>query len=408
MKAIITRRTLFQGAASTAALVAAPAVLRAAEPIAIGGLTPLTGGGSPFGPGIAAALKRVADLVNSQVGVLDGRQIALIVEDDETNPEPAARAAAKLVNVNKVSAILGGFSSSVTLGIMPFCQERGIVQMFTSSSADIPDKDTKRLTFNFQALSDVWGRALGNLGKQRDFKTYSLMALNNDFTKSMLDGFMEAVGKSAIKNQPFYYNGGQSSYRAEVGRLIASDPDAVFIPAYVTDFTAVYKELYSSGYTGKVMTSSLAITPEFKKAVGSAADGILHGFPVPPLKSPAYKEFLAEAGLKDTGEVQQPFGSAGRDQMSVYLLAVEKAGTTAGPAVAKAVIDVTSAGAGKEVVFNVTDGLKALRAGKAISFSGASSSVKFDSRNQLKGRDFALWEIKGGKDVVLAYLDQNG
>ncbi len=56
----------------------------------------------------------------------------------------------------------------------------------------------------------------------------------------------------------------------------------------------------------------------------------------------------------------------------------------------------------------MTDGLKALRAGKAISFSGASSSVKFDDRNQLKGRDFALWEVKGGKDVVLAYLEQNG
>lgn len=400
----LTRRSVLAGGTSLAAMLASPAVLRAADPINVGVLTPLTGGGGPFGPSIAAGMKRVADLVNSQGGVLGGRQVALFTEDSETNPEPAARAAAKLVNVNKVSAILGSWSSSVTLGIMPMCQERNILQMFTSSSCDIPLRDTKRLTFNFQALSEVWGRAIGNLGKQRGFKTYAMMALNNDFTKSMLDGFTESVGKAAIKNEPFYYNGGQASYRAEIEKLIASNPDAVFIPSYVTDFTVVYKEIFRAGYAGKVMTSSLATTPEFKKAVGSAADGILHGFPVPPLSSPAYKQFLVEAGLQDTGEVQQPFGTAGRDQMSVYLLAVEKAKTTDSVEVAKAVKAVTT-GAGKQTVYNVTEGLAALRAGKEINFSGASSSVEFDERNQLKGRDFALWEIKDGKDNVLAYLE---
>ena len=39
--------------------------------------------------------------------------------------------------------------------------------------------------------------------------------------------------------EPFYYNGGQSSYRSEVDQLIEGDPEAVFIPSYVTDFTAV-------------------------------------------------------------------------------------------------------------------------------------------------------------------------
>ena len=97
------------------------------------------------------------------------------------------------------------------------------------------------------------------------------------------------------------YNGGQSSYRAEVEKLIASDADALFIPSYFTDFTAVYKELYRSGYSGKVITVSNSVPPEFKQAIGAAANGILHGFPVPPLKSAAYKEFLAEAGAAGYG-----------------------------------------------------------------------------------------------------------
>jgi len=163
MHSTITRRAALKGgAAMLAGTLAAPAILRAAETVNVGSLTPNTGGGGPFGPNITAAHKYVADLVNAQGGIL-GREISLTQENSETNPETAARAADKLINVNGVLAILGTWSSSVTLGIMPKCQEAGVIQMCTSSSSDIPVRDEKGLVFNFQALSPVWGRAIGNL-----------------------------------------------------------------------------------------------------------------------------------------------------------------------------------------------------------------------------------------------------
>ena len=400
----ITRRTaLLSASAFAAAGVFAPAVLRAAEPINIGSLTPNTGGGGPFGPKITASHKRVVELVNGQGGVL-GRQINLFQENSETNPETAVRAADKLINVNKVIGILGTWSSSVTLGIMPKCQEAGVIQMCTSSSADIPIRDEKGLVFNFQALSPVWGRAIANLALRRGFKTFNQMALNNDFTRSMMDGFTEVVGTERQLQEPFYYNGGQSSYRSEVTQLIEKNPDAVFIPSYVTDFTAVYKEIFRQGYEGQVITVSISTGSKFKDAVGGAADGIIHGLPVPPITSPAYAQYLKETGLEDTGGVQHPFGTAGRDQMSTLLLAVEKAGTTDTAKVAKAMWEVTT-GEGKETVHNVTDGLAAIRAGKVINYSGASSSVEFDAEGMVLGRDFQLAEIKGGKDVVIERLE---
>jgi branched-chain amino acid transport system substrate-binding protein len=401
MTLAFTRRTLL--ATGTAALMT-PAILRAQETeIAIGSLTPNTGGGGPFGPNITAAHKRVVDAVNAEGGVL-GRQIRLFQENSETNPETAVRAADKLINVNKVLAILGTFSSSVTLGIMPKCQSANVIQMCTSSSADIPIADEKGLVFNFQPLSPIWGRAIANLTKSRGIERYALMALNNDFTRSMMDGFIEVVGDDAIVQEPFYYNAGQSSYRSEVTQLIAENPEAVFIPSYIADFTAIYKEVYRQGYEGTVITTSLSTGDQFKEAVGAAADGVIHGFPVPAINSPAYKEYLAEAGLEDTGSVQHPFGTAGRDQMSALLLAIEKAGSTDSAAVAKAVWDVTT-GEGKEAVFNVADGLAALRAGKEINYSGASGSVEFDEEGSVLGRDFQLSEIKDGQDIVLERLE---
>lgn len=397
----LTRRAII--AAGTASLFT-PTILRAQSgDIAVGSMTPNTGGGGPFGPNIAAAHKRVADAANAAGGIL-GRQIRLFQENSETNPETAVRAADKLINVNGVNAILGTWSSSVTLGIMPRCQAANVIQMCTSSSSDIPIADKKGLVFNFQPLSPIWGNAIGNLVKERGIESYALMALNNDFTRSMMDSFIDVVGVERLLNEPFYYNPQQSSYRSEVTQLISSNPQAVFIPSYVADFTAVYKELFRQGYEGTVITISLSTGPQFKEAIGDAANGVVHGFPVPAINSPAYKEYLIEAGLEDTGEVQHPFGTAGRDQMTVMLLAMEKAGATDGESVAKAIWEVTT-GTGKTTVHNLIEGLEALRAGEEINYSGASGSIEFDEEGSVLGRDFQLYEIQDGKDVVIQHLE---
>jgi len=402
MKITITRRRLLGASAATAFTTALlPRLTLGAAPLSVGSLTPNTGGGGPFGPNIAAAHKLVAEMVNGKGGVL-GREIALHQENSETNPETAIRAARKLVDVNKVIGVLGTWSSSVTLGIMPLCQEANVIQMCTSSSANIPLKDKKGLVFNFMILSPVWGEAIGDLALRRGYKTYAVMALNNDFTKSMVDSFVAKVkaGGAKVLTEPFYYNGGQASYRAEVSRLIESKPEAVFIPSYVTDFTSVYKEIFRQGYEGKVITVSIATGSKFKKVVGAAADGILHGLPVPSLGSPAYKDYLKLVGLKDTGAVQHPFGTAGHDQMSVLLLAIASAGTDDVGKV-RAHIHKIANPPGK-TVSNVLDGFAALEAGEDINFTGASSDVDFKTpTGVLKSRDFMMWEIKDGKDVVV-------
>src|SRR3546814_795196 len=135
----------------------------------IASLTPNTGGGAPFGPEIAEAHRKVVDLVNGNGGVL-GRQVVLTQENSETNPEAAVRAARKLIDVDQVIAILGTWASSVTIGIMPLCQDANVLQFFTSSSEDVPKGDRKGLTFNFQPLNSAWGTAIARLAVRRGFK----------------------------------------------------------------------------------------------------------------------------------------------------------------------------------------------------------------------------------------------
>ncbi len=111
----MTRLTRRHMLAAAAAGLAAPRIIRAqAGSLDLGVLTPLTGAGSFDGPRMLKAMQAVADEINHAGGIA-GRQIRLVVEDDETNPEAAVRAAHKLIDVDKVPVIMGTWASAASM-----------------------------------------------------------------------------------------------------------------------------------------------------------------------------------------------------------------------------------------------------------------------------------------------------
>src|SRR4029078_3744061 len=82
----------------------------------------LTGAGGFDGPRMAKAMQAVIDEVNGNGGLL-GRKVVLVVEDGQTNPEAAVRAARKLIDATKVPAIMGTWASAVTSAVAPLCWE---------------------------------------------------------------------------------------------------------------------------------------------------------------------------------------------------------------------------------------------------------------------------------------------
>lgn len=403
----ITRRLLLAG--STVAL-ATPAFLRyglaQSAPIKIGSLVPLSGGGAPYGPEKSKAHKAVVDQVNAAGGVL-GRKIELISDNSETNPEAAVRAARKMIDVDQVTAIIGTWASSETLGIMPLCQDANIIQIFTGSSDFLPDGDKKRLCFNLQPLNKAWAVALAGLAAKRGDLKVAFAGPKNDFSASMGESFgkaLKAVG-GEIVGEPLYYNPNQVSYRAEAEKLIASKAPALFIAGYVTDFTPVYRELVRGGYTGKVYTLSFAVVPEFKKAVGSAANGILHGSPVPPLGKDSYDTYLRLVGLQPNGQIQNPYGCAAYDEINLLLLGIAGAKSTEARAVADNIMKAANGPGDRVTTF--AEGAKLLAAGKSINYDGASSSADFLPNGMLKSRDFALYEVQDGNDVPILTINSN-
>src|SRR4051812_9990123 len=131
----IDRRT-FLGAGAALGLATVPGLLWAQGdgPIRIGLVIPLTGATSQFGPTMSQAAQIAATEINAAGGVR-GRKVEVVIEDDQSNPEAAVRAARKLIDVDRVVAIGGSYASAVTSAIAPLCWESKTV-LCTASGAD--------------------------------------------------------------------------------------------------------------------------------------------------------------------------------------------------------------------------------------------------------------------------------
>src|SRR5579871_243321 len=157
----LNRRRLLAGSAVLAGASLLPARSFAqAAPIRIGTLTPLTGAGGPYGPSMVKAVNAVVDEVNAAGGVL-GRKIEIVSEDDQTNPEAGVRAARKLIDVDKVSAILGTWASAVTTAVAPLCWESKTVLCTTSGADSITQLPHQGYVFRTQPNTTLQGRKFG-------------------------------------------------------------------------------------------------------------------------------------------------------------------------------------------------------------------------------------------------------
>src|SRR6266567_4386488 len=108
--------------ASTACHPAREQTAASAGDIPIGVYGALTGGEAAFGQATVQGVKLAAEEINNAGGVLNGRKIRLVIEDDQGKAEEAASAVTKLITRDNVVAVIGENSSNQSLAAAPICQ----------------------------------------------------------------------------------------------------------------------------------------------------------------------------------------------------------------------------------------------------------------------------------------------
>jgi branched-chain amino acid transport system substrate-binding protein len=394
MKTRIGRRTALT--AGIAAL-AAPSVLRAqADPVKIATLTPLTGAGGPYGPVMAKVAASVVEDVNKAGGVL-GRRVALVSEDDQTSPEAGVRAARKLIDVDKVAAIMGTWASSVTTAVAPLCWESKTFLCTVSGADSITQLPHQGFLMRTQPNSTLQVARSGEFMLSLGAKKIYTMIPQTPFTQATFELMGKVLPKGGATHQGLIYDDKKTTYRTEVDQVLRSNPDMIFAAGYTPDTVVLLKDLYRAGFKGKIIGFGYSINQKLVDQVGQpeVVEGVYAYSPSPAEGSAAYENVKKSIGVTSP----DPYTCQVYDHVNLVLLAIAQAKVATGEAI-KDNIRKVAQGGGK-TVDNAVDSLKAIAAGEKVDYTGASGPCDFDDKGDIVDCKFRYDQIKAGKFTLV-------
>jgi len=197
-------------------------------PLKIGVLLPLTGDAAAYAEGARNIYKIAVDEINAAGGV-KGQPLELITEDAKCNGKDATSAAQKLVSVDKVQLILGGFCSGESIAATPVATETKVALFSPGSSS--PDLTGISPYFFRNYPSDAsQGRVLADvLYTDKGFKKVALIQEQTDYALGVYKAFsarFEELGGTIVKEE---VTTASSDFRSQLTKLKASKSDAFFI-----------------------------------------------------------------------------------------------------------------------------------------------------------------------------------
>ena len=395
-KSLITRR----GALLTGAGIAAPFVLPSlaltqSAPVKLAGLVSLTGSGSPFGPNSRIAHQAVVDQVNAAGGLL-GRKLEYLAEDDQTNAEAGVRGARKLIDVDKVQAIMSVWASAVGSAVLPLCWENKVMMLAISAADTIAELPHQGYFVRTQPHTVLQAKQFAKFILAQNAKSAYLIMPQTPFTESVLKTIRAEVEPKGVKVTTAVIDNKKNSFRSEIDEMVRANPEIFMMGGYVAENIVMAKDLFRANYKGKVMGFAYGVVPAFIDGAGKeAAEGIYSiADPSPAFDSTAYTKVkaLLKKDQLDTFQCQA------YDHANLAILSMAKGKDATGTGIRDNIRKISNTDGGT-VVDNALDGLKLIAEGKEIKYSGASGPCKFADNGNIIEVAFRTAQVKDGKLV---------
>jgi branched-chain amino acid transport system substrate-binding protein len=304
----LDRRMFFKGlsVAAGAFLIKLPTVRPAAAqgPLKIGTLIPLTGSVAEFGPNF----RQAADLAATHLREA-GLSLQLIQADDETSAIPAVAAARKLVDVDKVPAIVGAAASGVTIPVAESVTiPNKVVQISNASTSPLitmlPADQGQDFLFRTCPSDVLQGVVLGKLAVELHYKTASAIYVNNPYGQGLAEQFKKSFEKRGGKMAALvpHDEAPAPTYVAELRRATQGKPDVLAAISYPGHASIYLREAIEGNYIKTFLFCDGTKSLEVVKAIGEKnAEGMMGTAPGSGLTN-GYNVFVAEYG-KTYGEV---------------------------------------------------------------------------------------------------------
>lgn len=327
------------------------------ETVTIGWMGPLTGDDAIFG----ASIKRGVELAQQD---LDADDIKIVFADSKCEDEDAISVVNKLIDVDKVQAIIGEVCSSATLAAAPVAQSSGVVMI---SAASTSPKISQEGGFIFRTVpsearqGSFGAKLVFDNGQRKLAILYSNDEYGLGFNTVLADSF-SSLGGEVVAFEPFESTGADLS--PQLTRIKAAAPDAIYIVTNSQDSAiAALLQIEKLGITATLYGSEGFKNPDIVAGAAAAAEGLT-------VTSVSFgsSEFIARH-KQAYGESPGPFAAQGYDAFVAIARAIER-GASHGP--------------------TIRDSLK------SIEFEGASGYVTFDDHGDV-AENYDVFIVKDGE-----------
>ncbi|RTZ94346.1 MAG: ABC transporter substrate-binding protein [Deltaproteobacteria bacterium] len=297
-----------------------------AAPIKIGFFAPLTGFAAADGASAKNAVMLAVDKVNKSGGI-NGNPVKLIVYDDRVNPKESVAIANKLIEKDKVVAVVSGSYSTPTRVTAPIFNKAGI-PMVAAYAVDPSITKAGPYIFRTGFLGQVEGKAAGEVAVNLlKAKKLAMFTIDNDFGRALSKGFHERVkkfGGKVVYEHAFAI--GTKDFSAMLTKVKELSPDLLFISGYYEEAALAVKQARDLGITCKILGEEGFDSPKFLELAGEAAEGViittnLNRDDPRPFVQEFIKSYKAKYGMEP-----DMVGASSYDAFMVVVNALRKAG----------------------------------------------------------------------------------
>ena len=304
------------------------------HPVRIGALAPLTGEASGFGHSTRQGYELAVEEWNARGGVL-GRRIKLVLGNDKGEPVEGAMACTRLIEQERVSAILGPALSSVALAAAPIAQAQRIPLITPTASNP---RVTQAGDYIFRAcFTDTFQGALGAAFAYDDLSVRRAACLydgSSDYSRGLAGSFKAAfAGRGGRIVAEEVRSPEAREYQERLARILAAGPDLVYLPEYAPQAAQAAKELRKLGFTGPLLGGDGWESDRLVRLGGEALENSFytsHCFRDNP--SPAVQDYVKKH-LARYSSLPDAHAMLAYDAVWVLMDAIGRAGTTDGQAV---------------------------------------------------------------------------
>jgi branched-chain amino acid transport system substrate-binding protein len=356
----------------------------AAESVRIGIAAPFSGGAATYGQDVKRGAELAVEAINAKGGILGGRMIELVFEDDKGSPQGGVAAVQKLMSVGRVKAITGGTNSSVVLAESSVTKSR-ILHVNAAAQADaITEQGSPWL---FQVNNTVSGNSSAFNTYLVDVlkpKTVAYMGENTEFNKTVLELLRERLKTANIELvNVSTYDADTNDFTSIITKIKSLGPDLLYVSdAYPARAAQLWKQVRQLGGFPKEVMSPGVVVPGLLAPAEGAMDGVITGeiFMVPS-QIEETKSFIADFEKKWNV-------SPGKGNLvifeAVHLIAaaMDKAGSD-------------------------SDYEKISKTIRENSWPSPRGQLKFDAKGRARAPYFFIQQVKGGKLTQLEMVKVN-